>query len=44
MTDDDIIDGIIRREGSTYTNDPADPGGPTKYGITLATHHATFYD
>ena len=43
MTDDDIIDGIIRREGSTYTNDPADPGGPTKYGITLATlrnyHH-----
>lgn len=32
-----IIDGIIAREGDAYTNDPADSGGPTKYGITLAT-------
>lgn len=29
-----IIDDIIRREGSTYTNDPADRGGSTKYGVT----------
>lgn len=43
MTTDDIINGVIRREGSTFTNDPLDPGGPTKYGITLQTlkdyHH-----
>lgn len=30
-----IIDGILVREGSHYTNHPADRGGPTKYGITL---------
>jgi lysozyme family protein len=35
MTLDAIIDGILQREGSTFTNDPADHGGPTKYGITL---------
>ncbi len=34
---DAIIDGIIRRESSAYTNDPSDRGGPTKFGITLAT-------
>lgn len=34
---DTIIDEIVRREGSTYTNDPSDRGGPTKYGITLDT-------
>lgn len=43
MADDDIIDEIITREGKKYTNDPADRGGPTKFGITLATlrdyHH-----
>jgi lysozyme family protein len=32
-----IIDDIIRREGSKYTNHPEDRGGPTKYGITLET-------
>lgn len=32
-----IISEIIRREGSKFTNDPDDRGGPTKYGITLAT-------
>lgn len=32
-----IIDDILRREGDRYTNDPADKGGPTKYGITLKT-------
>ena len=36
MTDDDIIREIIRREGG-YVDDPADPGGPTRYGITLFT-------
>ncbi len=32
-----VIDEILRREGSRYTNHPADAGGPTKYGITLKT-------
>lgn len=32
-----IIGAIILREGSRYTNNPVDMGGPTKYGITLAT-------
>lgn len=30
------IDDLIAREGG-YVNHPADRGGPTKYGITLAT-------
>jgi lysozyme family protein len=34
-TDDDIIGLILHHEGSAYTNDPVDRGGPTKYGITL---------
>lgn len=29
-----VIDDIIRREGSKYTNYPADRGGPTRWGIT----------
>ena len=29
-------DQILQYEGSAYTNDPDDPGGPTKWGITLA--------
>lgn len=32
-----VVDDIIRREGSKYTNYPADKGGPTKFGITLRT-------
>lgn len=32
-----VITDIIRAEGAEYTNDPADSGGPTKYGITQAT-------
>lgn len=28
---------IIHYEGSKFINDPKDPGGPTKYGITLKT-------
>lgn len=37
MSIDSIIDGVLSRESSAYTNDPADRGGPTKYGITQAT-------
>lgn len=37
MSIDSIIAGVISRESSAYTNDPADNGGPTKYGITQAT-------
>lgn len=33
MTIDDVISGIIAREGG-YVDDPADRGGSTKYGIT----------
>jgi len=36
MTIEDILDDIIRREGG-YVDHPADRGGPTRYGITLAT-------
>jgi len=37
MTDiSKIIDDIVRREGG-YINNPADKGGPTKYGITQKT-------
>ena len=37
MTDKEIIDDILVREGSAYTNVPGDRGGPTKFGITQAT-------
>lgn len=37
MTPNGIIDGILIRESALYTNHPEDKGGPTKYGITLAT-------
>lgn len=33
----DLITEILRKEGSTYTDNPADSGGPTKYGITQET-------
>ncbi len=33
---ENIADEIIAREGG-YVNDPDDPGGPTKYGVTLGT-------
>lgn len=36
MTDDEIIDAILRREGG-YVDDPTDHGGCTNRGITLAT-------
>ena len=31
-----IADKIVAREGG-YVNDPADPGGATKFGVTIAT-------
>ncbi|MBV1866310.1 MAG: N-acetylmuramidase [Marinosulfonomonas sp.] len=31
-----IAEDIVRREGG-YVDDPSDPGGPTKYGVTLGT-------
>lgn len=38
MTTDQLLDEILRREGGgRFTNDPADRGGPTKYGITART-------
>ena len=37
MNVSDIITEILGREGSKYTNDPADKGGPTKFGITQKT-------
>lgn len=36
QTVDQIIEQIIDEEGSAYTDNPADSGGPTKYGITQA--------
>lgn len=34
----EVIDGVLRREGfGEFTNHPADKGGATKYGVTLAT-------
>jgi lysozyme family protein len=35
---DDLIGRVIAREGG-YVDNAADAGGPTKYGITLATLH-----
>lgn len=31
---------ISKDEGSTYTNDPDDAGGPTKFGVTLKAYEA----
>jgi lysozyme family protein len=32
----ELAEEIVAREGG-YVNDPSDPGGPTKYGVTLGT-------
>lgn len=37
MTDNEIIDAILKSEGVDFTNDPDDRGGPTKFGVTQAT-------
>lgn len=37
------IDSILRKEGATYTNDPADSGKGTKWGITEKTARANGY-
>lgn len=37
MTPAECIAWTLRWEGSGYTDHPSDRGGPTKYGITLAT-------
>lgn len=47
MTDrlKNIIDDAMRREGwDKYTNNPADKGGPTKWGITLNVARAYGYN
>ncbi len=31
---------VLEDEGHEYTNDPADSGGPTKYGVTLSAYRA----
>lgn len=33
---------LFKNEGSVYTNDPDDSGGPTKYGITKRTYERFF--
>jgi lysozyme family protein len=38
-----IAQDIVAREGG-YVNDPADPGGPTNHGVTLATLQAVGRD
>jgi lysozyme family protein len=35
VLDQAILDDIIRREGSAFVDHPADPGGPTRWGVTL---------
>jgi lysozyme family protein len=37
-----MIDDILEREGSTFTDDPLDRGGATKYGITQKSWDAYF--
>lgn len=39
---DDLIAAVINREGG-YSNDPADPGGETNFGITVAVARAFGY-
>src|SRR5688500_7220555 len=35
ITDQSIIDMILRHEGGRFTDDPTDAGGPTRWGITI---------
>ena len=41
---DRVLDGILRSEGSLYTDDPVDRGGPTKFGITLSSYRSWLGD
>ncbi len=43
MTVDEIAREIVAREGG-FVNDPADPGGATKYGVTIGTMRALGLD
>lgn len=39
MTNDELLEGIIQREGGdTITNDPSDRGGRTRYGVSERAH------
>lgn len=38
-----MLDELVEREGSEYTDDPKDSGGPTKYGVTLSVARAFGY-
>ena len=42
MDPTDLIDAVIDREGG-FVDHPADPGGPTRWGITQATARADGY-
>jgi lysozyme family protein len=42
MTIEELIDDVIGREGG-YSNHPADRGGPTRWGVTLAVARAHGY-
>jgi lysozyme family protein len=37
LTASQVIDNLIEREGSVFSNHPADIGGPTKFGVTIRT-------
>lgn len=37
MTDRQLLDRLLAREGSAYVDDPADRGGCSRYGITRQT-------
>jgi lysozyme family protein len=37
VTEAEVIDGVIAREGDVFTNHAADRGGATKFGITAKT-------